>query len=76
MTIKYSKKGIEGQDKLEFYQFLDSMANATYGNFHEIKVFPSIEVGITNTVAINGLASFGAANAVFSFFVEIKYKSS
>lgn len=37
-------KNIEGTEKLEFYQFIESLANSTYTNFEDIKDFPSTEV--------------------------------
>lgn len=38
------KKQIEGQLKQEFYEFIESMANASYETFNDIKNFSSIEV--------------------------------
>ncbi|KAG4065923.1 hypothetical protein HA402_008919 [Bradysia odoriphaga] len=38
------KEKIQGTDKSEFYQFIESLANSTYTNFENIKDFPSIEV--------------------------------
>lgn len=40
------KRGIDGDDKVEFYDFLESMANATYDTFHQIKNHSSVEVRI------------------------------
>lgn len=40
------KRSIDGKDKIEFYEFLESMANATYHTFHQIKNHSSIEVHI------------------------------
>lgn len=40
--IRY--RDIKGQDKEEFYLFIESMANATYINFENIKDFESIKV--------------------------------
>lgn len=37
---------IQGTDKNEFYMFIESLANATYSNFENIKDFPSIDVSI------------------------------
>lgn len=48
---------IEGQSKQEFFEFMESMANATYENFHLIKDYQSVEVNyydfIPNSVNIN-----------------------
>lgn len=38
------RNGIGGTIKDEFYEFLDSLANSTYGRFKHIKVFGSTEV--------------------------------
>lgn len=35
---------ISGKDKDEFYQFIETMANASYETFHLIKDFESVEV--------------------------------
>lgn len=37
-------RGIIGKDKEEFYLFVESMANATYINFENIREFDSIKV--------------------------------
>lgn len=37
-------KGIMGQEKVEFHEFIESMANATYETFHQIKDYDSIKV--------------------------------
>lgn len=37
---------IEGRDKTEFADFIESMANASYNTFHQIKDYKSIEVSI------------------------------
>lgn len=37
-------RDIKGQDKDEFYLFIESMANATYINFENIREFESIKV--------------------------------
>lgn len=37
-------RGIDGTDKIEFYQFIESMANATYHTFEQIKDYKSVEV--------------------------------
>lgn len=39
-----SENGIDGQMKDEFYQFIESMANATYDSFELIKDFESVDV--------------------------------
>lgn len=38
------QNGITGQEKTEFYEFIESMANATYETFHQIKIYNSIKV--------------------------------
>lgn len=38
------KRKIEGQLKKEFYEFIESMANATYETFDRIKNYSSIDV--------------------------------
>lgn len=38
------QNGIDGEAKQEFYEFIESMANATYDSFHLIKDHRSIEV--------------------------------
>lgn len=38
------RRGIDGEDKDQFYDFLESMANATYDTFHQIKNYSSVEV--------------------------------
>lgn len=38
------KRGINGEDKVQFYEFLESMANATFETFHQIKNYSSVEV--------------------------------
>lgn len=40
----YDQNGIIGIEKTEFYEFIESMANATYESFHQIKDYESIEV--------------------------------
>lgn len=39
-----SQKGIDGTAKAEFYEFIESMANATYDTFDRIKNYSSIQV--------------------------------
>lgn len=38
------ENAITGQDRTEFHEFIESMANATYDSFHLIKAHASIEV--------------------------------
>lgn len=42
--IRY--RDIIGKDKEEFYLFVESMANATYINFENIREFESIKVSV------------------------------
>lgn len=37
---------IYGIEKLEFYEFMESMANASYDSFHQIKSYKSIDVNL------------------------------
>lgn len=46
IIIFTSTNNIEGKNKEEFYQFIESLANSTYNNFNNIKDFKSVEVRI------------------------------
>lgn len=45
LVEKYCQwNGIKGQAKLEFFEFIESLANASYDSFDSIKDYSSIEV--------------------------------
>lgn len=64
------EKGIVGQAKVEFHEFIESLANVTYGTFGSIKEYKSVDVICIQFKIVWGLKKLN----IFIFLQKLKIK--